>query len=190
MTSSTVSLRERDSPIYKENVQNVFIQTKSHFGRVDIVVNNAGIFDENDVKKCTSVNLNSVICGTMLGVEHMRKNKEGGEGGVVVNMASTAGLQPYPLIPVYTATKHGIVGYTRCWGANPDFPYQQVRVNCLCPHLTNTSLLQLTPEQKAAGVVRHVRLWEAWYPMAMKTALRCVCVCVCAIGTEKCFGVL
>lgn len=40
----------------------------------------------------------------------------GGRGGVVVNMGSNVSLRPYVSVPIYTATKHAIVGFTRSYG--------------------------------------------------------------------------
>ena len=50
----------------------------------------------------------------------MGKNNNKG-GGVVVNMASAAGLDPFVLIPIYSGIKHGVVGLTKAFG-----------VGCLC----------------------------------------------------------
>lgn len=37
----------------------------------------------------------------------------GGSGGIIVNIASVAGLEPIPGMPIYSATKHGVIGFTR-----------------------------------------------------------------------------
>merc|ERR1712004_842630 len=90
----------------------IFEQTKSRYGSIDIVCNNAGIVNENDWKTCIDVNLNSVISGSRLAVEHMSATS-GGNGGTIINIASLAGLMMFPLCPVYCATKHAVLGYTR-----------------------------------------------------------------------------
>ena len=43
---------------------------------------------------------------------------EGGKGGVVVNISSIAGLVPFAFSPVYVATKHAVIGLTRCFGVS------------------------------------------------------------------------
>jgi len=58
---------------------------------------------------------NAVVRGTLLGLQYMGKD-EGGKGGVVVNIASTAGLVPFTGCPVYVATKHAVIGLTRSFG--------------------------------------------------------------------------
>jgi len=55
---------------------------------------------------------NAVVRGTLLGLQYMGKD-EGGNGGVVVNIASILGLAPLAGSPVYVATKHAVIGHTR-----------------------------------------------------------------------------
>jgi 15-hydroxyprostaglandin dehydrogenase (NAD) len=60
---------------------------------------------------------NAVVRGTLLGFQYMGKD-EGGNGGVVVNIASTAGLGPFAGAPIYVATKHAVIGLTRSFGVS------------------------------------------------------------------------
>jgi NAD(P)-dependent dehydrogenase (short-subunit alcohol dehydrogenase family) len=60
---------------------------------------------------------NAVVRGTLLGFQHMGED-EGGKGGVVVNMASIAGLLASPSFPIYVATKHAVIGLTRSFGVS------------------------------------------------------------------------
>jgi 15-hydroxyprostaglandin dehydrogenase (NAD) len=59
----------------------------------------------------------AVVRGTLLGLQYMGKD-EGGKGGVVVNMASLAGLEAFAPLPVYSATKNGVIGLTRSLGVS------------------------------------------------------------------------
>jgi len=60
---------------------------------------------------------NAVVRGTLLGLQYMGED-EGGKGGVVVNMASIAGLEPNDVFPLYVATKHAVIGLTRSFGVS------------------------------------------------------------------------
>uniref|UniRef100_A0A2C9LSE7 15-hydroxyprostaglandin dehydrogenase [NAD(+)] n=1 Tax=Biomphalaria glabrata TaxID=6526 RepID=A0A2C9LSE7_BIOGL len=74
-----------------QNLKNCFQRAVSTFGGVDIMVNNAGIVDEENWKNMININLVGALEGSMLAIEHMRTDK-GGKGGKIINIASTAGL--------------------------------------------------------------------------------------------------
>ncbi|XP_028831581.1 15-hydroxyprostaglandin dehydrogenase [NAD(+)] isoform X2 [Denticeps clupeoides] len=95
-----------------EKLKDAFKSTVNHFGRLDIAVNNAGINNEKYWEKTIDVNLTSVVKGTYLALEHMSK-EHGKEGGVIVNVSSMAAFLHSPHQPVYTATKYGVIGFTR-----------------------------------------------------------------------------
>lgn len=77
----------------------------------------------------------------LLGMEKYLPKYKQGEEALIVNVSSVAGTQGYPFVPIYTATKHAVLGISRSWG-NPDF-YEQtkVKVICLCPGVTLTPLI-------------------------------------------------
>ncbi|KAJ3609902.1 hypothetical protein NHX12_021996 [Muraenolepis orangiensis] len=95
-----------------ETLKDAFQTTVDQFGQLDIVVNNAGINNEKDWERTIQVNLTSVIKGTYLALDHMSK-EHGKRGGVIINVSSMAAFLHSPHQPVYTATKHGVIGFTR-----------------------------------------------------------------------------
>ncbi|XP_027129666.1 15-hydroxyprostaglandin dehydrogenase [NAD(+)] isoform X5 [Larimichthys crocea] len=99
----------------EEQIKDAFHKTIETFGGIDILCNNAGILDESQWEKTVSINLVGVIRVAYLALEQMSK-LSGGRGGVIINTASLAGLGPLPSCPVYTATKHGVIGFTEPWG--------------------------------------------------------------------------
>lgn len=86
---------------------------------------------------CFSValNLTAVINGTRLAFREMRKNANNA-GGVVINVSSLGGLMGQPYSPIYSATKHAVIGFTRSLGYLRKYG---VRVNALCPGLYTSS---------------------------------------------------
>jgi 15-hydroxyprostaglandin dehydrogenase (NAD) len=112
------------------------------FGRLDIAVNVAGVGDGDLFaddpgawRRVIDVNLTAVIDCTRLAVGAMRR---GGNGGVIVNLASWVGLYPTATAPVYSAAKAGVVGFTRSLaGLAGDCG---IRVNAICPELVDTPL--------------------------------------------------
>lgn len=122
-----------------DSFENVFKQAKRKFGVLDIVVNNAGLLAEDNVRKTMMVNSIGVIEGTQLATHYLNK-ESGGQGGVVVNISSTAGLTPVFYMPIYVASKYSIVGYTRSVAQNPANKERGMRYTCLCPAFTDTTM--------------------------------------------------
>lgn len=112
---------------------------KAQNGRLDIVFNNAGIFskDTNDARNLIVTNLVHTVVSTYKAIELMSV-KNGGNGGVVVNHSSFAGLKIEKVSAFYTASETGIVNFTRAFGLWPYAQDDKVRVNCLCPSNVDT----------------------------------------------------
>lgn len=70
----------------------------------------------------------------------MGKDK-GGKGGVIINIASILGLQESPAAPVYTGTKHFVVGFSRSLGDSYHFNRTGVKIVTMCPGVTYTGLV-------------------------------------------------
>lgn len=115
-----------------KDVRDAFHTTVETFGGINIVCNNAGFMNETEWEKSLSINLAGVIRVSYVALEHMNK-LTGGQGGTIINTASIAGLQPGPIFPAYSATKHGVVGFTRSMAAASDASGYGVCFNALCP---------------------------------------------------------
>lgn len=127
-----------------EEVERVYDAAEATFGGLDIVHNNAGIvcgmplWPETSPARLLqqlSVNLGAVIIGTRLAVDRMGARG----GGAIVNTGSLASLLPMPDEPVYSATKAGVLMFTRaCAGL---YGSHRIRVNAVLPGLVETPLL-------------------------------------------------
>jgi NAD(P)-dependent dehydrogenase (short-subunit alcohol dehydrogenase family) len=112
--------------------------TLAHYGRVDVLVNNAGVseptpaFDETTDKFAGTLRVN-LVAPFELARECARAMIAGGAGGTIVNVASIWGLVGVGQIPEagYAASKGGLVNLTRELAAQ--FARRGVRVNCLAP---------------------------------------------------------
>ena len=120
-------------------------------GRIDIVVNNAGVAgkaapvweqSDKDWAWCVAVNLNGPFYLCRAAVPHMRERKY----GRIVNIASIAGKEGNPNMSAYSATKAGLIGFTKSLGK--EVALDGITANCVTPAVVRTKILeQLTPEQ-------------------------------------------
>ena len=116
----------------------------SETGRIDVLVNNAGIRVEKDVINTTieewdrmmAVNLTAVFLGCKFALPHMLKQAS----GAIVNVASTSGLNPLPNRAAYCANKAGVIGLTRQMALQ--YARQGVRVTAVCPGSTMTPFVR------------------------------------------------
>ncbi|XP_033220897.1 15-hydroxyprostaglandin dehydrogenase [NAD(+)]-like [Belonocnema kinseyi] len=118
-----------------------FETTLAAFGRLDIVVNNAGIMNDRFWELEVDVNLNGVIRGTLLAQRYLAKDRGYG-GGVVINTGSNVSINPYVSAPIYSATKSAIVSLTRAFGDDYHVDLTGVRVMALCPSATESNLVR------------------------------------------------
>ncbi|KAJ3408452.1 hypothetical protein HDV05_004972 [Chytridiales sp. JEL 0842] len=129
-----------------EQLKALFAAGVRKYGRLDVVVNNAGIGEtgrfispgETNWKKVIDIDLTAVVEGTYLALNQMRSQSP--QGGVIVNVASMAGYLPSVEFPVYTAAKHGVVGLTKSLGKRV-IKELGVRVVGIAPSFAETPLL-------------------------------------------------
>ena len=116
----------------------------SAFGQLDILVNNAGVthlpapletISEDDFDRVVGVNMKSVYLTAQALIPHMKENGS----GVVLNVASTAGVSPRPNLNWYNASKGWMITATKTMAV--ELASSGVRVNALCPVAGETPLL-------------------------------------------------
>ena len=132
------------------------------YGRLDAAMNNAGISDDQRSwidfptelwERMIAVNLGSVFLGMKHELAQMAKQDPiDGLRGSIVNTSSGAGLIAAPGQPHYTAAKHGVLGLTR--SAAQEFAPQGIRVNSICPGLTETGLIYNQPPELLETMAR------------------------------------
>jgi NAD(P)-dependent dehydrogenase (short-subunit alcohol dehydrogenase family) len=119
-------------------------QTVARFGRVDVLINNAGIgyimkslFDcsADEWDAVLDVNLKGAFLCTKYAAAQMIRQ---GSGGRIINIASQAAKSGFPHMAAYTASKHGMIGLTRSNAV--ELGKQGITVNAVCPNHVTTGL--------------------------------------------------
>lgn len=121
----------------------------SRFGRLDVAINNAGIAHDMAALPETPIDVaRKIIDVDLMGVFYAmraqlpaleQRFRETGQTGAIVNIASVAGVVGAPMLSVYAAAKHGVVGLTR--SAAIEYARRGVRVNALCPSFARTPMV-------------------------------------------------
>jgi 3-oxoacyl-[acyl-carrier protein] reductase len=134
--------------------------TAARFGRIDVVVNNAGTTHRNrPMLEVDEATYDRIFAVNVKAIYHMAQAVlpvfRAGGGGVMINTASTAGLRPRPGLVWYNASKGAVISLTKAMAV--ELAPEQIRVNCLCPVAGDTPMLGLfmgedTPELRAKFV--------------------------------------
>jgi NAD(P)-dependent dehydrogenase (short-subunit alcohol dehydrogenase family) len=126
--------------------------TVKHYGKLDVLVNNAGIFvgkgiedaSLDDWHRLVAVNLTGVVLGTRAALPHLKKTR-----GNIVNLASIAGLVGSQLDPLYSLTKGGVTLFTKSTALEFGRKGYKIRVNSIHPGLIETDMGQQTFAMRA-----------------------------------------
>lgn len=138
-----------------EAVQSAADQAVEAFGKVHIVVNNAGVgmggvpgeIALEDWRWIVDINLMGVVYGVEAFVPHIKSH---GEGGHIVNVASMAGHVAMPGMAPYHATKFAVVGYSEALRA--ELAGDKIGVSALCPGWVRTKIHESVVARPSGGV--------------------------------------
>ena len=126
----------------EEGVANAVDFAVKNFGKLDIVFNNAGILGSvGPIKDISSEGwhrtIDVLLSSVFFGIKHATRVMEG-NGGVIINTASTAGVRAGLGPHIYTAAKHGVIGLSQ--SVAPELGPKGIRCNVICPGGTVTGL--------------------------------------------------
>jgi NAD(P)-dependent dehydrogenase (short-subunit alcohol dehydrogenase family) len=124
-------------------IENLFEQALAAYPNLNVVVNNAGIYASSrfvditpeQFDKVMKTNTYSIFTSMQLATRHMLAQG----GGKIVNIASTAGKWEGTNQAVYSASKHAVVGLTRCVAL--ETAAQGININAICPGLVETDIV-------------------------------------------------
>lgn len=142
------SLIVKADVLKEKDRQAIVQQTLDRWGRIDILINSAGLgmygdfisTTEADWRKLFDINLFAIVFLTQIVLPTMKAQGQ----GVIVNIASIGGLVAHSdKVTPYVACKHAVVGFSR--GLAKDLTGTGIRVLAVCPHLTATEFFSVSP---------------------------------------------
>ncbi|CAH1108280.1 unnamed protein product [Psylliodes chrysocephalus] len=125
----------------RQQLENAFQKTVEKFRFFDILVNNAGILNDAIWEEQIDINVNGTIHGILLAIDDFFPKYKQSHEGVIVSIASTAAVDCYVHIPIYSATKAAIVALTRAWGTPEIYETKKTRFFSVAPGVTFTPLI-------------------------------------------------
>ena len=135
-------------------------------GRVDVLVNNAGITQDARLQKMTLEQFDRVIDVNLRGVFHCAQAVSDAMvaqgSGVILNASSVVGIYGNFGQTNYAATKFGVIGFTKTWSR--ELGPKGIRVNAVAPGFVQTPILSTMPDKVIAGMVDRVPLKRLGQP--------------------------
>lgn len=136
--------------------QEVFDLAVARFGRVDVVMNCAGLFDGSTIEETTTetfdrlcdVNLKGVFLGCKYAIRHMKHRDAGLPSASIINVSSTAGYVGTPRSGIYTMTKGGVRLFSKSVAIEVGELGYKIRCNSLHPGGTETGMFDETLAQR------------------------------------------
>ncbi len=132
----------------RQQIDAVVALVKSQFGRIDVLVNNAGITQDARLQKMTLEQFDRVIDVNLRGTFHCAQavtdSMVAQGSGVILNASSVVGIYGNFGQTNYAATKFGVIGFTKTWSR--ELGPKGVRVNAVAPGFISTPMLATMPE--------------------------------------------
>jgi 3-oxoacyl-[acyl-carrier protein] reductase len=147
-------------------VDAVVDKVKDQFGRIDVLVNNAGITQDARLQKMTLEQFDKVIDVNLRGVFHCAQavadTMVAQGSGVILNASSVVGIYGNFGQTNYAASKFGVIGFTKTWSR--ELGPKGVRVNAVAPGFVATHILDTIPEKVLKEMEAHVPLRRLGLP--------------------------
>jgi len=132
-----------------------FAEVRQRYGRIDVLVNNAGITKDARLVKMSLEQFDAVIDVNLRGVFHcsqaVAEGMVGQGSGVILNASSVVGIYGNFGQTNYAASKFGVIGFTKTWSR--ELGPKGVRVNAVAPGFVETPILATIPDK----VLQHMR---------------------------------
>lgn len=126
----------------EQSVVSLFADVREQFGKLDILVNNAGQRGDGKIHDCPAEVFDQVVSvnlrGTFLCCREAMKLMVPKRSGVIINIASVAGIKGFPNVGAYCASKHGVLGLTKT--LSQEAAEYGIRVSAVLPGRVDTAM--------------------------------------------------
>lgn len=141
----------------KEEMNELFKKVKEIYGRIDILINNAGIssktkiedYSEEEYDKITNLNIKSVFNCSKQIIPYLKETK-----GVILNTSSMVSIYGQPSGVMYPTTKFAVNGITKSLAR--ELAPQGIRVNAVAPGIINTDMVAKLPKEMIEPLIKTI----------------------------------
>ncbi len=150
----------------EKEVRNMFQTVEDKFGKIDILINNAGIssntplenYTYEEFTKIVDLNLNALFLCSKVASEYMKKIG----GGVILNTSSMVSIYGQPAGCGYPASKFAVNGLTKSLAR--ELGRFNIRVNAVAPGVINTDMVAVLPKEVIAPIIQGIPLGRIGEP--------------------------
>jgi len=159
--------------LYKEEeVKELFEKVKSKYGKIDIIVNNAGMssstpiidYTEEEYDKISNLNIKSVFTVSKVAVPYLEETK-----GVIINTSSMVSIYGQPSGVMYPASKFAVNGITK--SLSRELAPKGIRVNAVAPGITETEMVSSLPKEMIEPLIKTIPLGRIGTPKDVANAI-------------------
>jgi len=171
-------------------VGRAFGEVLARTGRLDVLVNNAGIAGraaplweqtEEDWHRIIAVNLNGVFHCCRAAIPHMRQRRY----GRIVNIASIAGKEGNPNMTGYSATKAGVIAFTKSLGK--EVATEGICVNAVAPAVVRTRILEQLTQTQVDYMTERIPMRRTGEPEEIAAVVHFLASPDCSFVTGQCY---
>lgn len=156
----------------EEEIKDAFNQVVETYGKIDILINNAGMssstpllnYTEEEYQKLIDLNLKSVFLCSKVVVPYMEAN----HGGVILNTSSMVSIYGQPSGCLYPTSKFAVNGLTKSLAR--ELAPKQIRVNAVAPGITETDMVAALPKEMIEPLIKTIPLGRIGKPRDIANA--------------------